>query len=296
MALQERLLAPGGCPWDREQTHETLRTYLIEECYEVLEAIESGDPAKLREELGDLLLQVVFHAQLAKQAGKFDISEVTRGIHEKLVRRHPHVFGEAKARTAGQVLKNWEQLKAVERSRAALLRQGFGGQARSVGQAQTGGKGPAKQPADKPSKAKKARHGGQAPESLLDGVPHTLPAMLEAYQITRRAARIGFDWDDLAGILEKVKEEAREIVEVAARPAPAGAPRIEEEVGDLLFAAVNMARFLGIDPEIALKKANRKFQARFREMEKKMHLEGRKLAEASRQEMEDLWDGSKVGS
>jgi MazG family protein len=249
--LQEWLLAPGGCPWDREQTHETLRTYLIEECYEVLEAIESGDPAKLREELGDLLLQVVFHAQLAKQAGKFDIAEVARGIHEKLVRRHPHVFGEVKAKTAGQVLKNWEQLKAAERAQKK-----------------------------------------QEAESLLDGVPHTLPALLEAYQMTRRAARIGFDWDDIGGILEKVKEEAREVAEAAA----VKSPRVEEEVGDLLFAAVNMARFLGIDPEIALKKANRKFQGRFREMEKHMDRKGRKLAQATRQEMEDLWDRSKASA
>jgi MazG family protein len=176
---------------------------------------------------------------------------VAQGIHEKLVRRHPHVFGEVKAKTAGQVLKNWEQLKAAER-------------------------------------VQKKREA----QSLLDGVPHTLPALLEAYQMTRRAARIGFDWDDLAGILEKVKEEAREVTEAAALKSPL----IEEEAGDLLFAAVNMARFLGIDPEIALKKANRKFASRFREMERHMDRQGRKLAEATRQEMEDLWDRSKASA
>lgn len=257
VGLQARLRAPGGCPWDREQTHQTLRTFLLEESHEVLEAIEKGDFEKLREELGDLLLQVVFHAQLAKEEGRFDIADVTRGIHRKLVRRHPHVFGGVKAPTARHVLKHWEQLKVAERNQA-----------------------------EKNQKAAKRA------ESLLDGIPQTLPALLEAYQLTRRAANIGFDWDDLAGILEKVKEEAREVTEAAA----AKSPRLEEEVGDLLFVAVNMARFLGIDPEIALKKANRKFQARFREMEKHMQRRGRKLADASRQEMEDLWNRSKANA
>ena len=250
--LQARLLTPGGCPWDREQTHESLRTYLLEEAYEVLEAIESRDAAKLREELGDLLLQVVFHAALAEKAGRFDIRGVAQGIHDKMVRRHPHVFGDAAADTSGQVLKNWEHLKAEERRAAG------------------------KKPAD----------GGG--DSLLDGVPHTLPALLEGYQLTRRAARIGFDWDDLAGVLDKVREELEEVRTAA------GAKRIEEEVGDLLFVTVNVARFLHIDPEIALKKANRKFTERFRQMEAAMHRRGSKLADASREEMEELWERSKA--
>jgi tetrapyrrole methylase family protein/MazG family protein len=256
VALQARLLAPDGCPWDREQTHGTLRTYLVEETYEVLEALESGDRQKFAEELGDLLLQIVFHSQLAAQRGEFDIGDVIEHIHTKMVRRHPHVFGETRAKDAAQVLKNWEQLKAEERG------------------AETG------------------RKNG----SLLEGVPRTLPAVLEAYQLTRRAARIGFDWDHLDGLLEKLQEEARELRATLRKPARAKKgkrARTEEEVGDLLFVAVNVARFLGVDPEIALKKANRKFVARFQEMEREMERRGGKLADARREEMEALWDRSK---
>jgi MazG family protein len=256
VALQARLLGPDGCPWDREQTHETLRTYLVEETYEVLDALESGDRQKFASELGDLLLQIVFHSQLAAQRGEFDIGDVIEGIHSKMLRRHPHVFGDAKAKDSAQVLKNWEQLKAEERG------------------AET----------------------GKRNASLLDGVPRTLPAVLEAYQLTRCAARIGFDWDHLDGLLEKLNEEADELR--AAMGKPAGAEKgkqahTEEEVGDLLFVAVNVARFLGIDPEIALKKANRKFVARFQEMEREVERRGSKLADASREEMETLWDRSK---
>jgi MazG family protein len=256
VALQARLLAPDGCPWDREQTHETLRTYLVEETYEVLEALESGDRRKFASELGDLLLQIVFHAQLAAQRGEFDISDVIEEIHTKMVRRHPHVFGDAKAKDAAQVLKNWEQLKAEERG------------------AETGKKN----------------------GSLLDGVPRTLPAVLEAYQLTRRAARIGFDWDHLDGLLEKLNEEASELRAALGKSAKAKngiQAHTEEEVGDLLFVAVNVARFLGVDPEIALKKANRKFVGRFQEMEREMERRGSKLADASREEMEALWERSK---
>jgi MazG family protein len=255
VALQARLLAPDGCPWDREQTHQTLRTYLIEETYEVLDALESGDPQKLAAELGDLLLQVVFHAQVAAQRGDFDIGDVVAGIHEKLVRRHPHVFGETQARDAAQVLKNWEQLKAEERG---------------------------------------AENGGN--RSLLEGVPRTLPAVLEAYQLTRRAARIGFDWDELEGLLEKLQEEARELRQAAGPLAGGEAARVEEEVGDLLFVAVNVARFLNVDPEIALKKASRKFVARFQEMEREMERRGSQLAAAPREVMEELWEQSKKSS
>jgi MazG family protein len=257
VALQDRLLAPGGCPWDREQTHESLRTYLIEEAYEVLEALDAKDFEKLPEEFGDLLLQVVFHAALAKRAGKFDIRDVVERIHTKLVRRHPHVFGSVKAETAGAVLKNWEQLKAAERAEM---------------------------------------NGTASPqaESLLDGVPKSLPALLEAYQLTKRAAKIGFDWDDIEGLLEKLNEETSELRATLPPHEDQGAlARREEEVGDLLFVAVNVARFLGVDPEIALKAANRKFSARFRSMEEEMRRRGAKLADASREEMEQLWERSK---
>ncbi len=256
VALQARLRSPRGCPWDREQTHQSLRTYLIEETYEVLEALDSGDDAKLASELGDLLLQIVFHAQLACEVGRFDVRDVIEHIHAKMVRRHPHVFGDVRAKTSSQVLKNWEQLKAEERH------------------AESGGGASA----------------ARSASSLLDGLPKTLPALLEAYQLTRRAARVGFDWDDIEGLLEKLKEETTELREALG---PADRWRLEEEVGDLLFVAVNVARFLGIDPEIALKKANRKFTARFRQMEQQAARQGRSLAGASKDDLENLWAASK---
>lgn len=252
VALQARLLDPNGCPWDREQTHESLRTYLLEETYEVLETLEAKDYDKLAGELGDLLLQVVFHAELARRAGRFEIGDVVERIHSKMVRRHPHVFGNTEAATAGEVLKNWEQLKAEERAQS------------------------------------KAENGGEeGGESLLDGIPHTLPAALEAYQLTRRASRIGFDWDNLEGLLDKLKEEVQEL-----RGAMGGASkeRVEEEIGDLLFVAVNVARFLHVDPELAMKKANRKFKSRFQQMERAAAAAGRKLADSPRDEMERLWE------
>ncbi len=257
--LQKRLLAPGGCPWDREQTHESLRTYLVEETYEVLEALDKKDLEKLPEELGDLLLQIVFHAELARLAGQFDVRDVIERIHTKMVRRHPHVFGEVQAENAKEVLKNWEQLKAQER--AAY---------------------------------QKELPETQSATSILEGVPKTLPALLEAYQLTRRASNIGFDWDDVEGILEKLKEETAELREHLDDSEDAQRRRkVEEEVGDLLFVAVNLARFLRVDPEIALKKANRKFTARFQEMEQEMQRRGSRLADASRDEMEALWEWSK---
>jgi tetrapyrrole methylase family protein/MazG family protein len=261
--LQERLLGSGGCPWDREQTHESLRTYLIEEAYEVLEALDAQDFKKLPEEFGDLLLQVVFHAELARREGLFEIRDVIERIHTKLVRRHPHVFGEVKAKDSATVLKNWEQLKAAERA-----------EMNGIGEPR-----------------------GQQAESLLDGVPKSLPALLEAYQLTKRAARIGFDWDDIEGVLEKLREEATELRETLSPDAAAAVQaRREEEVGDLLFVAANVARFLKVDPEVALKRANRKFAARFRSMEAEMRRRGSQLADASREEMERLWEASKNGS
>jgi len=294
VALQARLRGPGGCPWDREQTHESLRKFLVEETYEVLDAMDSGQPRKFSSEMGDLLLQIIFHSILAEETGSFTISDVIEFVYTKMVRRHPHVFGSTKARTSADVLKNWEQLKAAER-------------------AEEDGS------ADPTAAAAKASN----PESVLAGVPHALPAALEAYQFTRRASHVGFDWDNLAGILDKLEEEKRELTAlIASGPGmaasavdaagPAGAKQgpgpavavardareqsrlLEEEAGDLLFTAVNVARFLGVDPEIALKKANSKFKRRFEWMESAAARGGRTFAELPRARMEELWNESKA--
>ncbi len=265
VALQQKLLSPEGCPWDREQTHETLRTYLLEETYEVLDALDSGEPAKLAEELGDLLLQIVFHAELARAAGRFEIGDVIESIYLKMVRRHPHVFGDARAETAAQVLKKWEELKAEERRERETREKGTSDRA------------------DEPAKL-------SGPPSVLDGVPKTLPALLEAYQLTKRAAHVGFDWDRIEGVIDKIAEETAELRETLPG---ADRTRQEDEVGDLLFAAVNVARFLKVDPELALRKANRKFAARFRAMEQGAKRAGRPLAESSFEELDALWEQAK---
>ena len=257
VAVQARLRAPGGCPWDREQTHSSLRTYLVEEAYEVLDAIETGNSKELAEELGDLLLQVLFHADLARETGAFNISDVITGIHDKMVRRHPHVFGNVKAETPGEVLKNWAQLKAKEK-RAA------------------------------PPKGKASQN--SAP-SALDGVPRNLPALLEAYQMTRRAAQLGFDWERVEGIFEKIDEESRELraaLGISDRRAT------EEEVGDILFSVVNLARFLGLDPEVTLKYSNLKFKERFQEMEREASRSGKRLSDFSKEKLEQLWEAAKT--
>ena len=255
VALQARLRGPGGCPWDHEQTHESLRRFLIEEAYEVLDAMERGGPREFASELGDLLLQVVFHSILAEETGAFTISDVIESVHAKMVRRHPHVFGSVSAKTSGEVLKNWEEIKREER----------------------------------------AEQGTVAPESILADVPRSLPGVLEAQELTKRAAKIGFDWESLAGILDKIEEEKREL-EALVPPAARSeaAKEIEEEVGDLLFTGVNVARFLGVDPEIALKAANSKFRRRFQWMESAATREGARLADLPRERMEQLWDESKA--
>jgi tetrapyrrole methylase family protein/MazG family protein len=258
-AVQARLRAPDGCPWDREQTHASLRTYLIEEAYEVLEALESGDDAKFAEEMGDLLLQIVFHSQIAKEEGRFEVSDVIREVHDKMVRRHPHVFGEKRAKNSAEVLRNWEQIKKEERRAAG---------AKSV---------------DGSKSASKAG-------SLLDGVSRALPAALEGFQLTRRAARIGFDWENVEGVIDKMNEEVKELRESLGAKNAKGT---EEEMGDLLFATVNLARFLHVDPEIALKKANAKFSSRFRRMEELAARSGKPLADVPREQMEELWDTAK---
>lgn len=262
VALQARLRGPNGCPWDREQTHASLKPFLVEEAYEVLDAMDSGVARKFAGELGDLLLQIVFHAEMAKEKGRFDITDVIRAVHTKMVRRHPHVFGTTKAQTSGQVLKNWEQIKSEEREAES-------------------GKGSKK----------------RAAESVLEGVPKGLPALIEAYQLSRRAANVGFDWENVGGVFEKLNEEARELRLALDRrdDANSGAEgKVEEEMGDLLFAAVNLARQAGVEPEIALKRASRKFLERFQWMENRAKDQGRRFAEVPRGEMEKLWNRSKL--
>ena len=260
VGVQARLRAPNGCPWDREQTHQSLRTYLIEEAYEVLEALESGNDDKFVEEMGDLLLQIVFHSQIAGEEGRFTVAEVIRVIHDKMIRRHPHVFGKTRAKDSAEVLRNWEQIKAEERRTS-------------------------EQKSDSNGDGKTRKE-----TSLLDGVSHALPATLEGFQLTRKASRIGFDWDDAGGIFEKMQEESEELKRAWGEQ---DQPKIEEELGDLLFAAVNLSRFLKVDPEIALRKANAKFSRRFRAMEGLARKNGREFKDLPREEMEAFWDAAK---
>jgi MazG family protein len=260
VALQKRLRAPNGCPWDREQTHDSLRPFLIEEAYEVLDALDSADARKFAGELGDLLLQIVFHAEMAEEAGQFDIDDVIEAVHSKMVRRHPHVFGKVKVGTSAQVLRNWEEIKAEERRGEASNDAGHG-------------------------------------NSVLDGVPRGLPALLEGYQLTRRASNVGFDWENVEGIIEKIYEEVREVREALsgeARGAGKAQLEVEAEIGDLIFSVVNLARFTGVDPERALKRANEKFSRRFHWMEHMAQEHERRLADFPRAEMEELWNESKV--
>jgi MazG family protein len=260
VAVQARLRAPNGCPWDREQTHQSLRTYLIEEAYEVLEALESGNDARFAEEMGDLLLQIVFHSQIAREEGRFTVAEVIREIHDKMIRRHPHVFGETYAKDSAEVLRNWEQIKAEERRSSD-----------SKVDSKTG-------------------EGVPKQTSLLDGVSHALPATLESFQLSRKASRIGFDWEDSSGVFEKMQEETDELKKALGEQDQL---KMEEELGDLLFAAVNLSRFLQVDPEIALKKANAKFSRRFRTMEKLARKNGREFKDLPREQMEAFWNAAK---
>jgi tetrapyrrole methylase family protein / MazG family protein len=251
--LIARLRAPGGCPWDREQTHATLKPMTIEEAYEVLQAIDDRDDEELKGELGDLLLQVVFHAQIATDESRFTIADVIARVHDKMVRRHPHVFADDTAGTSGEVLKSWEAIKRAEREQAGKAAAG---------------------------------------ESMMDGVPKGLPAVMEAYQLTTKAARVGFDWPDAASVLAKLEEEMGELREAAAGgDAPA---KVEEEIGDLLFAAVNVARLLGADPESTLKAANRKFRRRFRHIEDRLRETGRTPGDSTLAEMDSLWNEAKT--
>lgn len=248
--VMKRLRAPGGCPWDREQTYLSLRRYIIEEAYELIEAIENDDSANMCEECGDLMLQTVFVSCLAEEQGRFDIADVLAHLTEKLIRRHPHVFGDVTVKNSEEVLKNWEQIKVGER---------------------------------------KERH---ADPSLLAGVPRGLPALLRAYRMQERAAKVGFDWPqgDPAPVLAKVEEEMGELREAIA----AGKQEeISEELGDAMFAMANLARHLREDPEIALHKACSKFSDRFRLVEAGVALSGRKWEDFSLDELEELWQNAK---
>ena len=247
--IMTRLRGENGCPWDREQTSESIKPYLVEETYEVLEAIDEQDPAKLKEELGDLMLQIVFHAQMAEETGAFTVSDVLAAINDKLVRRHPHVFGDVKADTAQEVLFNWEQIKQTERRR------------------------------DK----------GQA--SLLDGVPREMPALLRAHRLQEKASRVGFDWNEAQEVFRKVEEE---LGELRAAMQGQAAERVEAELGDLLFALVNLSRFLAVNPEEALRKTIARFIARFRYIEEELARRGRSLRQASLEEMDALWAEAKA--
>jgi len=249
--IMARLRDPvGGCPWDLEQDFSTIRHYTIEEAYEVADAIERQDFADLREELGDLLLQPIYHAQMASEAGHFDIGDVVYAITDKLIRRHPHVFGDVEAGTSAASENRWEAIKAQERA------------------------------------AKAARKGDSTP-SILDDVPGVLPALARAGKLTKRAAKVGFDWPDFASVKAKVDEE---LVEVAEAQASGDAAALQEELGDLLFAVANLARHAGIDPEAALRDANSKFTRRFHYVEARCREDGIEPANAGLERLDGYWN------
>lgn len=251
--IMHLLRAPGGCPWDAEQSHESLVRHLLEEAYEVADAVRSGSREELIEELGDLLLQPVFHAEIAAERGDFDLDDVARAICEKLIRRHPHVFGSADAATSEAVLSQWEAIKVAEKSAANAVPPG-----------------------------------GYLIKSGNDGQP----ALLAAAKIQRKVATVGFDWDEVAPVLEKVREE---VSEVTAALDGGNAAEVGEEIGDLLFAVVNLARKTGHEAELLLDAANRKFVRRFREVEDRLHRDGLSVAEAGLERMEAAWVAVKSG-
>ena len=252
--ITARLRAPDGCPWDREQTHLSLRKHLVEETYETLDAIENEDMAHLREELGDLLMQPVLHAQIAREAGHFDIVEVLEEISDKLVRRHPHVFGDVNVENSEAVLQNWDAIKKQEKA------------------------------------ARTENQNGQNFESILCGVPKSLPALALAQEVSKKAAKAGFEWPDAPGVLEKLHEE---IEELKSEVQSGSRERIAEELGDVLFTLVNVARWHKIDAELALRDTVKRFSARFEHMEKAAQQNNRVLEELSSQEWDDLWNSAK---
>ena len=258
--IMQQLRGPGGCPWDRAQTIGTLRRYLIEEAYEVLEAIEHENWAHLVEELGDLQLQIVFQAQIASEAGYFKVEDVLSSINEKLVRRHPHVFADEVATTAEDVIQRWEEIKAKEMEAKRAATWSSGGD-RGVG--------------------------------ALGEIKRTQPAMLEALQLGKDAAKVGFDWKSFYELSEKLREELLELEQARKLPLNERAHRLEEELGDLLFTVVNIARHVEVDPELALRTANRKFRERFSYIERRLIAKGKSFGKTNIRELEDLWKEAK---
>ena len=251
--VMARLRAPGGCPWDREQTYESLAPYLLEEAFESFDAIQEASAGKtenLREELGDLLLQIIFHSQIAEEAGDFTIEDVCAAITRKMILRHPHVFGDKKLDTANDVLKNWDELKRAEREITKTEEK--------------------------------------ANDSILDEVPLAFPALIEANKLTKKAAKVRFDWENAEQVFDKIDEEISEI-----RNAVFQNENIEEEIGDLLFAVVNLARKLDVEPETALKKTNRKFRRRFKFIEQNLKAGEKNFEDTNLQEMDALWNEAK---
>lgn len=247
MEIMRKLRAPGGCPWDAEQTHASLKRYLLEEAYEVIEAIDTGDRANLKEELGDLLLQPVFHAAIAEESGDFTMNEVLDAINDKLVRRHPHVFGEEIIKTSEAQVQNWEKIKKQEK--------------------------------------------GVERKSALSGIPPELPALMKAQKITEKAARVGFDWEHTDQVYAKVMEELHEFEEAMVS---GDQKEMESELGDLLFAIVNLGRFLSIDPEEALRKTIQRFTKRFSHVEESLHSAGKAMQTSTLEEMDVLWEEAKA--
>lgn len=247
VGIMETLRGPSGCPWDREQTHDSLKKYLVEETCEVIDAIDDKDPNELRSELGDLLLQIVFHAQLAREERVFDIGDVVRGISSKLVRRHPHVFGESQVASAEEVLHRWEEIKAGEK-------------------------------------------GFEHRTSVLDGVPRSLPALLRALEISRRAVSVGFEWPNLGAVVEKLDEEVHELKYELEH---GHTDRAAEEIGDLLFTLVNIARWLGVNPEDSLRHMIDRFTKRFKRIEEAARESGRRLEDMTIEEMDAVWNQAK---
>jgi MazG family protein len=302
VSIMERLRAPGGCPWDREQTFDSIKPYTLEETYEVLEAIDNRDWPELAGELGDLLLQVLFYAEMANEQGSFSIDDVLERLSSKLIHRHPHVFGDVKADTSEEVKKNWEALKAEEKK----IKEN---------------KIEEKKTEEEKIEEKKKRRDGESTDetsvdkkrSLLAGVSSAMPSMLEAHKLSSRAAGAGFDWPNVEGLFDKLHEETdelreqlKEFPEPGPRPQGRGVAgsgktvvpeqlqnKLEEEVGDLFFVLVNVARYLSVDPESALRKTNRKFRRRFEWMEDRLHETGRVADQASMEELESLWQKAK---
>jgi len=289
VGIMERLRAPGGCPWDREQTFDSIKPYTLEETYEVLEAIDNRDWEELPGELGDLLLQVLFYSEIAKEQGTFSIDDVLDRLSRKLVDRHPHVFGDTKAETSADVKRNWEALKFEERKKR-------------TGVVTAKGEGDALSTAQSP------------PLSILAGISSSMPSLLEAHKLSSRAAQVGFDWPDMEGLFDKLGEETTELREhLREFPAPGPRPetsgvagsgrkiipedlhmRLEEEVGDLFFVLVNISRYLQVDPESALRKTNRKFRRRFQWMEQRLQEKGSAPDSTSMDELESLWQQAKL--